>query len=98
MRRGAAFRRLIFQAPSTSQGQRVVAHELHLVADIRIASADTRFGQDEDTHGRLPGGGATRTFWRAGSERRKAEGRSTRENRHESKADRSQAALTGWAK
>ena len=32
-----------------------MAHELFLVADIRIASADTRFGQDENTHGRFPG-------------------------------------------
>jgi enoyl-CoA hydratase len=39
-----------------------MAHELHLVADIRIASADTRFGQDENTHGRFPGGGATIQF------------------------------------
>jgi enoyl-CoA hydratase/carnithine racemase len=39
-----------------------MAHELHLVADIRIASADTRFGQDENTHGRLPGGGSTIRF------------------------------------
>ncbi len=34
-----------------------MAHELHLVADIRIASADTCLGQDENTHGRFPGGG-----------------------------------------
>jgi enoyl-CoA hydratase len=39
-----------------------MAHELHLVADIRIASADTNFGQDENTHGRFPGGGATIRF------------------------------------
>jgi enoyl-CoA hydratase len=39
-----------------------MAHELHLVADIRIASADTRFGQDENTHGRFPGGGSTVRF------------------------------------
>ena len=26
-----------------------MAHELHLVADIRVASADVRFGQDENT-------------------------------------------------
>jgi enoyl-CoA hydratase/carnithine racemase len=39
-----------------------MAHELFLVADIRIASADTRFGQDENTHGRFPGGGATIRF------------------------------------
>src|SRR5258708_22324343 len=39
-----------------------MAHELHLVADIRIASADTRFGQDENTHGRFPGGGSPIRF------------------------------------
>ena len=39
-----------------------MAHEFHLVADIRIASADTRFGQDENTHGRFPGGGSTVRF------------------------------------
>ncbi len=39
-----------------------MAHELHLVADIRIASADTVFGQDENTHGRFRGGGATIRF------------------------------------
>ena len=39
-----------------------MAHELHLVADIRIASADTRFGQDENTHGRFPRGGVTIRF------------------------------------
>jgi enoyl-CoA hydratase/carnithine racemase len=41
-----------------------MAHELFLVADIRIASADTRFGQDENTHGRFPGGGSTVRFVR----------------------------------
>jgi enoyl-CoA hydratase len=39
-----------------------MAHEIFLVADIRIASADTRFGQDENTHGRFPGGGSTIRF------------------------------------
>jgi hypothetical protein len=29
-----------------------MGHELHLVADIRVASADVRFGQDENTHWR----------------------------------------------
>jgi enoyl-CoA hydratase/carnithine racemase len=43
-----------------------MGHELHLVADIRIAAADTRFGQDETTHGRFPGGGATVRFVREG--------------------------------
>jgi enoyl-CoA hydratase len=41
-----------------------MAHELFLIADIRIASADTRFGQDENTHGRFPGGGSTVRFVR----------------------------------
>jgi len=41
-----------------------MGHELHLVADIRIAAADTRFGQDETSHGRFPGGGATVRFVR----------------------------------
>jgi enoyl-CoA hydratase len=41
-----------------------MAHELYLTADIRIAAADTRFGQDENTHGRFPGGGATNRFVR----------------------------------
>jgi enoyl-CoA hydratase len=39
-----------------------MAHELHLVADIRVAAANTRFGQDENTHGRFPGGGSTLRF------------------------------------
>jgi enoyl-CoA hydratase len=39
-----------------------MGHELHLVADIRVASANTRFGQDENTHGRFPGGGSTIRF------------------------------------
>ena len=41
-----------------------MGRELHLVADIRIAAADTRFGQDENTHGRFPGGGSTVRFVR----------------------------------
>jgi enoyl-CoA hydratase len=41
-----------------------MAHELHLAADIRVASADVRFGQDENTHGRFPGGGSTIRFVR----------------------------------
>jgi enoyl-CoA hydratase len=41
-----------------------MGHQLHLVADIRIAAADTRFGQDENTHGRFPGGGSTVRFVR----------------------------------
>ncbi len=39
-----------------------MGHELHLVADIRVASADVRFGQDENTHGRFPGGGSAIRF------------------------------------
>lgn len=39
-----------------------MGHELHLVADIRMASADVRFGQDENTHRRFPGGGSTIRF------------------------------------
>jgi enoyl-CoA hydratase len=39
-----------------------MAHELCLASDIKIAAADTRFGQDENTHGRFPGGGATVRF------------------------------------
>jgi enoyl-CoA hydratase len=41
-----------------------MADELYLAADIRIASRDTRFGQDENTHGRFPGGGSTIRFVR----------------------------------
>ena len=39
-----------------------MGHELQLAADIRVAAADTRFAQDENTHGRFPGGGATIRF------------------------------------
>lgn len=41
-----------------------LGHEIYLSADIRIAAANTRFGQDENTHGRFPGGGATVRFVR----------------------------------
>jgi len=41
-----------------------LGHELYLAGDVRVASADTRFGQDENTHGRFPGGGATIRFVR----------------------------------
>ncbi len=41
-----------------------MAHELFLVADIRVAAANTDFGQDETTHGRFPGGGSTIRFVR----------------------------------
>lgn len=39
-----------------------MGHELFHVADIRIASAETRFAQDENAHGRFPGGGSTVRF------------------------------------
>ena len=39
-----------------------LGHELYLAGDVRIAAVTTRFGQDEDTHGRFPGGGATVRF------------------------------------
>lgn len=41
-----------------------LGHELYLAGDIRVAAANTRFGQDENTHGRFPGGGATVRFVR----------------------------------
>jgi enoyl-CoA hydratase len=41
-----------------------LGHELYLAGDIRIAAANTRFGQDENTHGRFPGGGGTVRFVR----------------------------------
>ena len=41
-----------------------LGHEIYLSADVRIAAANTRFGQDENTHGRFPGGGATVRFVR----------------------------------
>jgi enoyl-CoA hydratase/carnithine racemase len=41
-----------------------LGHEIYLAGDIRIAAANTRFGQDENTHGRFPGGGATVRFVR----------------------------------
>lgn len=41
-----------------------LGHEIYLSADIRVAAADTQFGQDENTHGRFPGGGATVRFVR----------------------------------
>jgi enoyl-CoA hydratase len=41
-----------------------MAHEIFLNCDIRIAAAQTRFGQDEATHGRFPGGGSTVRFVR----------------------------------
>lgn len=41
-----------------------MAHELFLVGDIRVAANNTDFGQDENTHGRFPGGGSTVRFVR----------------------------------
>jgi len=41
-----------------------MGHELFLVGDIRVASKDTQFGQDEVSHGRFPGGGSTVRFVR----------------------------------
>jgi len=41
-----------------------LGHELYLAGDVRIAAANTDFGQDENTHGRFPGGGATVRFVR----------------------------------
>jgi enoyl-CoA hydratase/carnithine racemase len=32
-----------------------MGHELHLAADIRVASADVRYGQNENAHGRVSG-------------------------------------------
>lgn len=37
-------------------------HEIFLAADIRLAAADTKFGQMENTQARIPGGGATVRF------------------------------------
>ena len=41
-----------------------LGHEIYLAGDVRIAAGNTRFGQDENTHGRFPGGGATVRFVR----------------------------------
>jgi enoyl-CoA hydratase/carnithine racemase len=41
-----------------------MAHELFLSADIRVAASNTNFGQDENSHGRFPGGGSTVRFVR----------------------------------
>ena len=37
---------------------------MHLAADIRVCSANVRFGQDETSHARFPGGGGTIRFVR----------------------------------
>lgn len=39
-----------------------LGHEIYLACDVRVAAATTDFGQDENTHGRFPGGGATVRF------------------------------------
>lgn len=41
-----------------------MGHELFLAADIRVGAANTRFGQDENAHGRFPGGGSSVRFVR----------------------------------
>lgn len=41
-----------------------LGHEIYLSGDIRIAAANTAFGQDEASHARFPGGGATIRFVR----------------------------------
>jgi enoyl-CoA hydratase len=41
-----------------------LGHELYLAADIRVAAANTQFGQDEASHARFPGGGGTVRFVR----------------------------------
>lgn len=41
-----------------------LGHELYLASDIRVAAANTDFGQDEASHARFPGGGGTVRFIR----------------------------------
>jgi enoyl-CoA hydratase len=41
-------------------------HELHLAADNRVASADVRYGQNENAHGRVPGTAPVRFVREAG--------------------------------
>jgi enoyl-CoA hydratase len=41
-----------------------LGHEIYLACDVRIAAANTEFAQDENRHGRFPGGGATVRFVR----------------------------------
>ena len=43
-----------------------MGHELHLAADIRIASADVRFAQSENAYGRVPGVAPVRLVKEAG--------------------------------
>ena len=69
-RRRRSARQNVAAPDQTDRGRSVhgdtwnLGHELYLAGDIRIAAADTRFGQDENTHGRFPGGGATIRFVR----------------------------------
>jgi len=43
-----------------------MGHELHLAADIRVANADVRYGQNENAHGRVPGTAPVRFVREAG--------------------------------
>jgi enoyl-CoA hydratase/carnithine racemase len=43
-----------------------MCHELHLVAPIRVASADVQYAADENAHGRVPGIAAVRFCREAG--------------------------------
>src|ERR1700733_6838654 len=43
-----------------------MGHELHLVADIRVASADVRYAQTENAYGRVPGVAPIRLVREAG--------------------------------
>jgi enoyl-CoA hydratase len=43
-----------------------MGHELHLSADIRVANADVRYGQNENVHGRVPGTAPVRFVREAG--------------------------------
>jgi enoyl-CoA hydratase len=43
-----------------------MGHELHLVADIRVASADVRYAQTENAYGRVPGVAPVRLVREAG--------------------------------
>ena len=56
-------------ARQTGGGRRARRHlepraRIYLACDVRIAAANTEFGQDENSHGRFPGGGATVRFVR----------------------------------
>ena len=43
-----------------------MGHELHLAADIRVANADVRYGQNENARGRVPGTAPVRFVREAG--------------------------------